>query len=402
MTTTTTSPTAERPRRARKKSPWRRLLRGAAWTLCVPVIVLGIAFFAPRLPVGPVQDALGMTALFVPWLTGFLTICAIAAAVTAAAAWRSGRRALFGTGALACLLGVLMVAVPWAAAARTAEVSWPEYFASPATARPTATETYAGIEGQDLKADVYLPDTPAPGKPVLLYVHGGSWNSGTRADSAPWLRWMADQGVAVFSVDYRLAPPPRWQDAVGDVKCALGWVRGKAAEYGIAPSNVSIAGDSAGGQLALIAAYTVDDQRFRPSCDVPEAPVKSAMGWYAPTDLPALLDRTGLPGVAAGALGDYLGGGVDTRRAAYEASSPVSHVRPGLPPTLLVQGDRDHMIPATQAADLAGKLRGAGVPATAVTIPWAEHNFTGQWGSWGSQIMRPHVRAFLQQHVLNG
>ncbi|MGN9843958.1 alpha/beta hydrolase [Nonomuraea sp. H19] len=400
--TLTASRTVAVPQKGKARNVWRRVARILAWAMCVLVGVLGVAFFAPRLPMGPVQDTLGMIALFVPWLTGFLIVCALGAAATAVAAWRSGRRALFGAGVLAGLLAVLMVAVPWAAAVRTGEVSWSAYFASPAAATPTSTETYATLDGQDLKVDVYRPGTLAASKPALLYVHGGSWNSGTRADSAPWLRWMADQGVTVFSVDYRLAPPPRWQDAVGDVKCALGWIRAKAGEYGIAPSNVSIAGDSAGGQLAMIAAYTADDPQFPPSCQVPQAPVKSVMGWYAPTDLPRLLEETGLPGVAASAVGDYLGGGIEAHRARYEASSPVTHARPGLPPTLLIQGDRDHMIPATQAADLAVKLQAAGVPATAVTVPWAEHNFTGQWGSWGSQIMRPHVRRFLQEHVING
>ncbi|MEU4233660.1 alpha/beta hydrolase [Nonomuraea sp. NPDC026600] len=403
--TVTASPTAALPRDAgepRKKSLWRRAGRVSAWAVCVLVVVLGAAFFAPRLPITPVQDALGVIALFVPWLTGFLMVCALGAAATAVMAWRSGRRALFGAGVLAALLAVLMVVVPWAVAARTAEVSWSEYFASPAAATPTSTETYATVDGQDLKVDVYRPRALAASKPALLYVHGGSWNSGTRADSAPWLRWMADQGIAVFSIDYRLAPPPRWQDAVGDVKCALGWIRGKAGEYGIAPSNVSIAGDSAGGQLSMIAAYTVDDAQFPPSCQVPQAPVKSVMGWYAPTDLPRLLNENGLPGVAATVASDYLGGGIDSHRDRYEASSPVTHARHALPPTLLVQGDRDHMIPATQAADLAAKLDAAGVPATAVTIPWAEHNFTGQWGTWGSQILRPHVQRFLQEHAIKG
>ncbi|MEU7897606.1 alpha/beta hydrolase fold domain-containing protein [Nonomuraea sp. NPDC049152] len=56
---------------------------------------------------------------------------------------------------------------------------------------------------------------------------------------------MADPSVTVFSAEYRLAPPPRRQDAIEDVKCALGWIRATAGEYGVAPSNVSIAGDSA-------------------------------------------------------------------------------------------------------------------------------------------------------------
>ncbi|MEU4608015.1 alpha/beta hydrolase [Kribbella sp. NPDC023972] len=402
MTVTTSPPPARplTPDKAPKGSLIRRIGAVLAWAMCVLVVVLGVAFFAPRLPIGPVQDALGLIALFVPWLTGFLLVCIVGAAATLVMAWRSRRRARSVASALAGVLAVLMVVIPWAAADRTGEVSWSDYFASPSAAAPNSTETYAVVEGQDLRVDVYRPGTLAPSKPALLYVHGGSWNSGTRADSAPWLRWMSDRGITVFSIEYRLAPPPRWQDAVGDVKCALGWIRAKADEYGVAPSNVSIAGDSAGGQLALIAAYTTGDERFLPSCEVPEAPVKSVMGWFAPTDLPRLLADTSLPGVAADAVGDYLGGDIGTHRGRYEAASPVTHVRSGLPPTLLIQGDRDHMIPATQAAHLAAELRAVGVQATAVTIPWAEHNFTGAWGSWGSQLMRPHVRQFLQANAL--
>ncbi|MDI6097477.1 alpha/beta hydrolase fold domain-containing protein [Actinoplanes sp. NEAU-A12] len=74
-------------------------------------------------------------------------------------------------------------------------------------------------------------------------MHGRGWSFGIRADSAPWFGWMADQGITVYSVDCRLAPPPRWQDAVGDVKCALGWIRSAAIRHGTAASNVSIAGD---------------------------------------------------------------------------------------------------------------------------------------------------------------
>ncbi|MBB5083185.1 alpha/beta hydrolase [Nonomuraea endophytica] len=385
---------------ARRRSRWRSVVLVPAWALCGLVTMLGLAFFAPRLPISPLQDVIGVTALFIPWLTSTLIGSVLITAVIAVWAWRSRRRALLTTSLLATVLAVLMITVPWAAASRTAEVSWSQQFAAAPTPSPTTTATYATVQGQNLQVDVYRPRQPAASKPTLVYVHGGSWNSGTRADSAPWFAWMADQGVTVFSIDYRLAPPPRWQDAVGDVKCALGWVRTKAGQYGIATANVSIAGDSAGGQLALLAAYTVGDQRFRPSCAVPEAPVKSVMGWYAPTDLPALLNGNGLPGLAASATTDFLGGDLDSQRARYDLASAINHVRAGLPPTLLIQGDRDHMIPAPQAAALAGKLNAAGVPATAVTIPWAEHNFTGQWGSWGSQIMRPHVQGFLMEHAL--
>jgi acetyl esterase/lipase len=375
------------PARQTRGRPWlRRFGRCAVWAFDALIAVLALAFFAPRVPVGPVQDALGMLALFVPWLTGLLIVAVVIGAGTALLFRRPGRRALSAAGVLTALLAGLMLMVPWTAA----RGSWTAHFTPAPAASPTVTESYA----PGLSVDVYLPRSPAAGRPALLYVHGGGWSSGTRADSAPWFGWMADQGIAVYSVDYRLAPPPRWQDAVGDVKCALGWIRSAATRHGTAATNVSIAGDSAGGQLALMAAYTVGDRRFPPACDVPEAPVRSVMGWYAPTDLSALLSESGLPSAASQAVGGYLG------EQEPALASPVTYVRPGLPPTLLVQGGRDHMIPTGQATTLVDRLHAVGGSAEAVTIPWAEHNFTGHWGSWGSQAMRPVVADFLRRHVI--
>ncbi|WP_194818042.1 alpha/beta hydrolase [Nocardia sp. XZ_19_385] len=377
-----------------------------AWTLCLATILAGLVFFAPRIPGRAPQDVVSIAALIVPWLTAPLLVMLLLTVLIVAAAWYSGRRILLTAGALAIVLGLLLIITPWwsargTAATHGAALSWSEFFHTPAAPSPTETRTYQRIENQDLAADIYRPQRLAPSRPALLYVHGGGWNSGTRADSAPWFEWLAQQGITVFSIDYRLAPPPRWQDAVGDVKCALGWIRANAADYSIAPSNVSIAGDSAGGQLAMMAAYTIGDQQFPPSCAVPEAPVRSVMGWYAPTDLPALITHTRMPNSLENYLQDYLGSDLETQRARVEQISPINHVRPGLPPTLLIQGGIDRMIPDTQAPALADRLHAMNVPAEAVVIPWADHNFTGQWGSWGSQILRPVALDFLQKYAIN-
>ncbi|WP_327110410.1 alpha/beta hydrolase [Nocardia sp. NBC_01730] len=367
---------------------------------------MGLVFFAPRMPGRALPNTVGLAALVVPWMTAPLLVTVLLTFVIVAMAWHSGRRALLTAGALASVLGLFVIVTPWWSARTTAQehgasLSWSEFFRTPAQPSPTATRIYQRIENQDLHADIYRPQRPAPSRAALLYVHGGGWNSGTRSDSASWFEWVARQGITVFSIDYRLAPPPRWQDAVGDVKCALGWIRAQAADYDIAPSNVSVAGDSAGGQLALMAAYTVDDRQFPPSCAVSEAPVRSVMGWYAPTDLPSLITHTRLPISLQRYLRDYLGPDYETQHARIEQVSPINHVRVGLPPTLLVQGGIDRMIPSTQAPALADRLHAANVPAEAVVIPWGDHNFTGQWGSWGSQILRPVAQDFLQKYALD-
>ncbi|GAA2168587.1 MULTISPECIES: alpha/beta hydrolase [Glycomyces] len=402
----THAPHTETPAPQQQSLPRRilaKLGRAAAWTVCALTVLMGLAFFGAPVPLGPAEDTVSVVAMLVPWMTLPLILFGAVAIATAVLAWRAKRRALLAAGALAGLLAILMIAVPYAAASAAAddqgiELSWAEYFATPDTVTPDRTETYAVIEDEALEVDVYLPEQSAATVPAITYIHGGGWSGGTRDESAPAQQWLADQGFAVFSIDYRLASPPRWQDAVGDVKCALGWIRTNAAEFGVDPSNVSVAGDSAGGQLAMMAAYTVGDEQFPPSCETEEAPVASVLSWYAPTDLTNLADSD-MPASAEGYLVDYLGGTLEAETERYEAASPINHVTEGLPPTMIVQGEADRLVATTQGAALADALESAGVPVTQLDLPWTHHGFTGQWGGWGSQVLRPAVTAFLDAHV---
>lgn len=395
MTTTT-----EAPHTTRKPLPARILraaLRVGTWTIAILVLLMAIAFFGAPLPLGPLEDTTSIIAMLVPWSTGLLLACT--ALLAAAAVLARRRRALAAAAGLAGLAALGMTATPWAATAARADVTWSAYFTAPPAAEPDATATYATIDGHDLDVDVYLPEHTAGPVPAVVYVHGGGWSSGDRDDSAPWQQWLSDQGYAVFSIDYRLAPAPRWEDAVGDVKCALGWVRDNAATYGADAQNVSIAGDSAGGHLSMMAAYTVGDPALAPSCAVDEAPVASVMSWFAPTDLASLEADSDMPDSARGYLTDFLGAGLTEEPARYETASPLTYAGPGLPPTMIVQGGADRLVPLEQGAALADALRRAGVPVTAVDLPWAHHGFTGQWGSWASQALRPAVVDFLAEYA---
>jgi acetyl esterase/lipase len=396
MTDTTVLAETEAPP---KRPLVRRLLGGLGrallWTTAVLTVLIGLAFFGAPVPLGPAEDTVSVTAMLVPWMTWILVAFGAIGIATAVVAWRRRRRALSAAGALAGIAAALMVVVPWAA---NPAASWAETFAAAPQATPTATETYATVEGQDLKVDVYLPES-ASAVPAVVYVHGGGWSGGSRYESAPWQQWLADQGYAVFSIDYRLAPPPRWRDAVGDVKCALGWVRANAGTYGADASSVSLIGDSAGGHLSLMAAYTAGDPEFAPSCDVDEAPVASVSSWFAPTDLTTLAAESDMPDSAEGYLRDYLGGTVEEEPGRYEAASPLAHVQEGLPPTMIVHGGADRLVAASQGAALTEALTAAGVPVTALDLPWAHHGFTGQWGGWGSQGLRPAVLDFLESYA---
>jgi len=383
----------------------QRIGSAAAWVCCVVVIVCGAVFFAPKLPIRPVQDVLGLGGLLLSTMTVWFAVAFFLVAMIAVIAWQGRSWWRLTAAVVAAIMALLAVLVPWLAAERTAaasgdSVSWLSLSDDGPHPSPTRTTTFATIDGQALGLDVYRP-VQASAAPAIVYVHGGGFSQGDRADSRRWFGWLATQGVTVFSIDYRLAPPARWQQATGDVKCALGWVRSHAEEYGVAPENVSVAGDSAGANLALMAAYTVGDPQFSPSCPVPEAPVRSVISLYAPTDLPAALDDTKMPDAARHLLNDYIGGGVDRYRDRYVAASPVAHVSPGLPATLLVQGGSDHLVPPGQSDSLTVELTNAADPVQTLDLPWVDHGFISDWGSWGSQLLRPQLTRFIRQHLLS-
>ena len=102
-------------------------------------------------------------------------------------------------------------------------------------------------------------------RPAIVKMHGGGWTSGSRSMSAKWNRRLNQLGYHVFDVDYRMPPPERWKDEVGDVKCALGWVVANAEKYRIDPARIGTMGYSAGGNLAMLAAYSAGDPQLPPS-----------------------------------------------------------------------------------------------------------------------------------------
>lgn len=126
----------------------------------------------------------------------------------------------------------------------------------------------------------------------MVVVHGGGWRSGNRGEFPRWNAWLADKGYVVFDIDYRLSPPPSWQDAPGDVRCAVGWVKENSGRYGVDPGRVALMGRSAGGHLALLTAYTEGTSALPAGCGVrgeqQDTSVAAVAAFYPPTDLTRL------------------------------------------------------------------------------------------------------------------
>jgi acetyl esterase/lipase len=243
-----------------------------------------------------------------------------------------------------------------------------------------------------LELDLYLPLGLEGPVPVVVYVHGGGWQRGSRRDPPPLLDadfydQIAAQGLAVAAIDYRLSGEARFPAPLEDVRAAVSWIRDHAAAYGLDPGRVCLWGDSAGGHLALLAALT-------------GATVRAAVAWFPVTDL------AGMPSdlADAGGVADL---GPDSREARLlgapassvpdlaRQGSPVTHARADAPPILLLHGTTDDLVPTAQSIRLAEVLRRAGASVELELVPGATHFWKG--ASDVDAIIRRSIE-FLRAH----
>ncbi|MDQ6717131.1 MAG: alpha/beta hydrolase, partial [Gemmatimonadota bacterium] len=168
-------------------------------------------------------------------------------------------------------------ASPAIAAQRGGNLSFAALFKPGQTAEPTTLHfavTDAGSAGSDsLGLDFY----PARGNlhaPLVVMIHGGSWQSGARTALPELNGYLSSIGYAVAAPSYRFAPAHPFPAALNDIRSAIHLLRANAGELGIDTSRIVIAGRSAGGELALLLAYTARDPAIR-----------GAIGFYSPADM---------------------------------------------------------------------------------------------------------------------
>lgn len=233
-----------------------------------------------------------------------------------------------------------------------------------------STERFATHPDGDLYLDVYRRIIAGPA-PLVLMIHGGSWSGGTRRDLAPLNNYLAARGYVVASPDYRFAPKHPFPAARDDVREAVAYLRANATRLGIDPARVVMMGRSAGGELALLVAYTT-----------PDAGIRGAVGYYAPSDLRYGFTHPSNPRVlnSTRVLEQYLSGTPATAGDAYDAGSPITFASAAVP-TLLVHGESDELVSVMQSVRLDAALTRAGRPHLLVRLPWATHgcdyNFLG-------------------------
>jgi acetyl esterase/lipase len=137
------------------------------------------------------------------------------------------------------------------------------------------------VAGVRLRLDLYRPRMRESGCPALLFVHGGAWAIGYKERQAqPMLYGLAAQGWVCATIDYRLSPRAVFPDHLIDVKHGLAWMRRHGPEYGADPGFLVVSGNSAGGNLAALAALTPNDPRYQPGFEAEDTSVDGCVAFY--------------------------------------------------------------------------------------------------------------------------
>ena len=235
--------------------------------------------------------------------------------------------------------------------------------------------TYLVASNYESKLDVYQRRGATTPQPTVVYFHGGFWAAGAKEGSLmsliPWM----EMGWNVVNVEYRLARVAPAPAAVEDGLCALRFLAVQAKTYNIDTNRLVVTGESAGGHLTLTSAMIpesagLDRQCANTGTALPK--VAAAINWFGITDVADVIDGPHRANLAVTWLG-----GMPNRDEIAKRVSPLTYVRPGLPPILTIHGDMDQLVPYQQAVKLHEGLSKAGVTNQLLTIPGGRHgNFT--------------------------
>ncbi|MCX6544527.1 MAG: alpha/beta hydrolase [Acidobacteria bacterium] len=252
---------------------------------------------------------------------------------------------------------------------------------------------YVAGGGPPQQLDLFLLGAPDEGVPLVVWIHGGEFQKGSKAQNVPL--WLLDEGYSVASINYRLSRQAVFPAQIEDCKAAVRWLRANAGQYGIDGERIAAWGESAGGHLAALLGTAGGANAF----DVGDhlgvsSRVAVVIDFFGPTDF-LQMDAHRLPGGLEHDSPDspesrVIGGPIRENVEKVALANPVEYVSAEAPPFLIVHGDSDRLVPHHQSEMLAHALKAAGVPVTFYTVKGGGH------GRFSDPAVPSLIRQFLE------
>ncbi|MBI4558746.1 MAG: alpha/beta hydrolase [Candidatus Hydrogenedentes bacterium] len=219
---------------------------------------------------------------------------------------------------------------------------------------------YGKVGDKSLELDLYYPANLSKAVPALIFIHGGGWKGGNRSDYRYYTVRYAKRGYVVATISYRFAPENLFPAAVEDAKCAARWLRANAGKYHVDPQKIGVLGGSAGGHLSMMVGYSSEV----PELDGPggnagvSSRVQAVVNLYGPCDLTTPFAQK------ADVVQGFIGKTYEEAPDLYAKASPITYLSKDDPPTLILHGTIDDVVPIEQSDTLAMKLKELGVSCT--------------------------------------
>ncbi len=233
----------------------------------------------------------------------------------------------------------------------------------------TADVVYGHKDGMALTFDVLQPDSSANGAGVIYMVSGGwfSWWAPPERAVERHAR-LLNSGFTMFLVRHGSSPRYKVPDAAEDVRRAVRYIKAHARDFSVDPERLGVFGGSAGGHLALLLGLDSDAEHAASGDTLPKQSgrVAAVVAYFPPVDLRPYVG----PSERFPAL--------DFADSLANSVSPILFVSPDDPPTLLIHGDADELVPLSNSERMYSALQRHGIPSKFIVLPGAPHGFRGE------------------------
>ena len=247
-----------------------------------------------------------------------------------------------------------------------------------------------------LKLDMIRPkDQGEKVLPVIVNIHGGGWQSGSKEGGRPVLAAYAATGnYVVISVGYRLTGEAIWPAQIQDCKAAIRWIRANADKYHLDPKHIGAKGSSAGGHLVALLGVSGDVKELEGNNGNPgvSSRIQCVVDFCGPSDFPNFLDQKGAGGKSS-VIKLFGGPPAEHPKEAKEAS-PLTWVTKDAPPFMIVHGTEDATVPFAQGESLAAALEKVKAPVTFIRVEGAGH------GGLNVEDVVQREQKFFERHLL--
>ncbi len=247
------------------------------------------------------------------------------------------------------------------------------------------------------RLDLHLP-TSSERLPVIIWIHGGGWQGGSKDGCPPLRAGYAIEGYAVASIGYRLSDQARFPAQIEDCKAAIRWLRAHADEFNLDTDRFGVWGSSAGGHLAALVGTSGDVKEFDVGQNLDESSgVQAVCDFYGPTDFNVFVTtpRYERHAQAESPEARLIGGAVLENPEKVRRVNPITYVSEDDPPFLIVHGDHDGTVPLNQSELLSRALENVGVPVIFHTIRGAGHGGP----AFSEPVVSEMVRDFFRRQL---